>query len=176
MNFTEYASSANTIVDAGKYEVVLSASIKKTKDGSSDYLQLMFRIRDDVNQKYNDGSTAIFHKIYRDKNDNQWFDLPQVASILFTQKDIRTDFHTEFSEVDELIQYINGISLAVDVTKEYDEYFEQETNKVKFARWNSPYHKTEHGQYVPKQKTVPTSAPVTANTEKVAVNEEDLPF
>lgn len=166
----ENYSSKNVVVDAGKYEVViLSATPKTNKNGDSSYLNICFKIREDVDQKFNDQNVCLFTKLFKDKNNAEWYDLKQCASLLATQKD-NPNYRTKFEEADEFIQYINGISLAIDVEKVYDEYWGEEVNKINFIPWRSPYHKSEAKPYV-KKDTITTS-----NADALEVKDEDLPF
>lgn len=188
INFDEYTEVKRKVVDAGRYEVVLSASVSDIKNpkpgGPTDYLNLSFKIRDDVNQKFNDGRCYVFKRLFRDKTNPQWFDLPQSGAILATQKG-KENYKTKFDEVDEFVQYINGITLAVDVEKVMDDYYNEEVNQINFVAWKSPYHASEAGEYKPatpetkSTETTNDSGVKSGNTEKLELGEnkvDDLPF
>lgn len=150
MDLKDYGSTSKyVVVDEGEYEVVVSATIQQTKDGSKDYLNLGLKIRDDVEQKYNDGHTFIWTKLFRDKGNPSWFNLAQSGNIIATQEGLPT-YKSQFNEVEEFVQYINGISLRVKVNKAYDDVMGEERNNIDNASWKNPYSKTQAGVYVPE--------------------------
>lgn len=197
IDLQDYAGSVEqSVFDAGRYEMVISASVKKTKDNTSDYLNLSFKIREDVTQKNNDGYSYVFKKVFRDKENPKWFDLAEIGAILMTQKN-REDFHTNFEEVDEFIQYINGSAIAVDVEKIYDEYYAREVNRINFAYrkneqgkniiWKNPYHASLAGPYTApvKEEKPATAAPAVeevapgvkgTNLDKLNIDPSEFPF
>ena len=142
LNLEQYAGSSEfPVVDGGDYEVVLKVERKITKDGTKEFANLDFMIRDDVDQKFQ--GSHVFDKAWKDTTNPQWFDLKKLGSILVTQKS-REDYKTSFEEVDEFIQYINGISLVVTVEKKYDDYAQKEVNSIKYLS----YKPSKAGPYV----------------------------
>lgn len=142
LNLEQYAGSSEfPVVDGGDYEVVLKAERKFTKDGTKEFVNLDFMIRDDVEQKFQ--GSHVFDKAWKDATNPQWFDLKKLGSILITQKG-REDYKTSFEEVDEFIQYINGITLIVTVEKKYDDFAQKEVNSIKYLS----YKPSKAGAYV----------------------------
>lgn len=168
LNLEQYAGSSEfPVVDAGDYEVVLKVERKLTKDNSKEFANLDFMIRDDVDQKFQ--GSHVFDKAWKDTTNPQWFDLKKLGSILVTQKG-REDYKTSFEEVDEFIQYINGISLIVTVEKKYDDFSQKEVNSIKYLS----YKPSKAGPYVKPVKDAPKDE--SANLEQLDLPEGTLPF
>ena len=174
LNLEQFAGSSDfPVVDAGDYEVVLRITKKTTQDGTKEFANLDFFIRDDVDQKFK--GSHVFDKAWKDTANPQWFDLKKLGSILVTQKE-RKDYRTSFDEVDEFIQYINEITLVVTVEKKYDDYSQKEVNSIKYLS----YKPSKAGPYVkpvkdaaPAPETAPATEPVP---ESRAEAETDLPL
>lgn len=176
LNLEQYAGSSEfPVVDGGDYEVVLKAERKFTKDGTKEFVNLDFMIRDDVEQKFQ--GSHVFDKAWKDATNPQWFDLKKLGSILITQKG-REDYKTSFEEVDEFIQYINGISLIVTVEKKYDDFAQKEVNSIKYLS----YKPSKAGAYVkPVKDPNPNLEDLGngvkgANTETLDLPDDICPF
>ena len=169
LNLEQYAGSNEfPVIDAGDYEVVLKVERKFVKDGSKEFANLDFMIRDDVEQKFQ--GSHVFDKAWKDATNPQWFDLKKLGSILVTQKNV-DGYKTSFDEVDEFIQYINGITLVITIEKVYDEYAQKEVNRVKYLS----YKPSKFGAYV---KPAKADAPEhkTKNIEQLDLPDDALPF
>lgn len=167
------------VIDGGRYEFVLTATITPIKNGSGDYLNISYKVRDDVDQKYNNGNAYVFEKLFRDKENPQWFDLRKSGNILATQKGL-PGYKTKFEEVEEFVQLINGITLSAEVEKKYDDFFQKEVNEIKFLS----YRPSKFGPYK-KPETATAPAPAAdggeeaikgKNLDKLNVPDSDLPF
>ena len=176
LNLEQYAGSSEfPVVDGGDYEVVLKAERKFTKDGTKEFVNLDFMIRDDVEQKFQ--GSHVFDKAWKDATNPQWFDLKKLGSILITQKG-REDYKTSFEEVDEFIQYINGITLIVTVEKKYDDFAQKEVNSIKYLS----YKPSKAGAYVkPVKDPNPNLEDLGdgikgANTETLDLPDDACPF
>lgn len=168
LNLEEYAGSSEfPVVDGGDYEVVLKVERKLTKDNSKEFVNLDFMIRDDIEQKFK--GSHVFDKAWKDTTNPQWFDLKKLGAILVTQKG-KEGYKTEFEEVDEFIQYINGISLIVTVEKKYDDYSQKEINSIKYLS----YKPSKAGPYVKPVKDAPKDE--SANLESLDIPDSSLPF
>ena len=172
LNLEQFAGSSDfPVVDAGDYEVVLRITKKTTQDGTKEFANLDFFIRDDVDQKFK--GSHVFDKAWKDAANPQWFDLKKLGSILVTQKE-RKDYRTSFDEVDEFIQYINEITLVVTVEKKYDDYSQKEVNSIKYLS----YKPSKAGPYVkPVKDAAPAPTPAAEPVaETRAEAEKDLPL
>ena len=170
LNLEQYAGSSEfPVVDAGDYEVVLKAERKFTKDGSKEFVNLDFMIRDDVEQKFQ--GSHVFDKAWKDATNPKWFDLKKLGGILVTQKG-REDYKTSFEEVDEFIQYINGAALIVTVEKKYDDFAQKEVNSIKYLS----YKPSKVGPYVKPVKETKPVEHENKNLEQLDIPSDDLPF
>ena len=159
------------VVDAGTYEFVVKAEIKPSKTGG-DYLNIGFKIRDDVEQKFK--GSYVFEKLFRDKTNPEWFDLTKSGTILVTQKG-KDGYKTKFDNVEEFVQYINGICLVATVEKNYDDYMQKEVNSIKYLS----YKPSQLGEYVDPKDVAPAKAaeePVSNNLDKLDIPDNQLPF
>lgn len=174
LNLEQFAGSNDfPVVDAGDYEVVLRITKKTTQDGSKEFANLDFFIRDDVEQKFQ--GAHVFDKAWKDAANPKWFDLKKLGGILVTQKG-KDGYKTEFEEVDEFIQYINEVPLIVTVEKKYDDFAQKEVNSIKYLS----YKPSKVGPYVkPVKNTATESAPTPlhadAKVELEAAPLQDVP-
>ncbi len=123
------------LIDDGIYEVTLdTAEVKSYKtDSSKQYLSLKFIIRPDVEQKF--GNRLVFETIFRDKTNPDQFDHRKLQKIILTQKGKDT-FQTKFANEDELIQYINGLTMQIHISrKDPDDYHDEPYNEVKYLSY-----------------------------------------
>lgn len=123
----EYEKEEFGLIDDGDYEVVLKAEVRKTKDGSKDFLNLGFKIREDVDQPFK--GRYLFEAAWRDKGNPNLFDFKKINSIIVTQKGLPT-YQTKFKDMDEVILYLNGLQLLLTVETSFDEYSGQEKNFI----------------------------------------------
>ena len=164
------------LIDAGDYEVVLKISKRSTKDGKGTYLNLDFMIRDDVEQKFQ--KQHVFEKAFQDLVNEQWFDTKKLANILVTQQH-REDYKKEWDSCDELILWLNDSTLKITVEKIFDDYRNEEVNRVKMHS----YKPTTFGPYVKPEKTKngavenPTDqAQAGGNVENLDIPSDNWPF
>lgn len=123
------------LIKDGDYEVILdTAEVRSYKsDSSKKYLSLKFIIRQDVEQPH--CGRAIFESVFRDKTNPDQFDHRKLQKIILTQKGKDT-FQNKFANEDELIQYINGLTMQIHITcKEPDEYHDEAFNEVKYLSY-----------------------------------------
>ena len=178
LNLEQYAGKKEfPVVDAGKYEMVVYLSRKWTNDRTKEFVNMDFFIRDDVEQKFK--GAHVFDKAWADLNNPQWFDLKKLGSILVTQKN-KPNYKTSFDEVDECIQYLNGVALVAYVEKQFDDYMGKEVNSIKYLS----YEPTSLGAYVKpvaENASAPAAAPVPGTDNAVGANlpnidPNDIPF
>ncbi len=177
LNLENYASKSEyPVIDGGDYEVVLRIERKITSDGTKDFASCDFLIRNDkeaiesnsLNAKFK--GAHVFDRCWRDKNNIEWFDLKKLGSILVTQKN-KESYQTSFDDIDECLQYLNGITLVITVEKKFDDYFQKEVNSVKYLS----YKASKLGKYVaPEAEKVTPTAPAPETV--MPVDDNDLPF
>ena len=94
------------LIKEGDYEVVLEAEVKSSKkDSTVKYLNLTFRIRNDVEQPHI--GRLLFEPVFRDKENPGTFRKTRLRKIVLTQKG-KENYQNTFANDDELIQYLNG--------------------------------------------------------------------
>ena len=177
LNIEQLAGGSDfPLIDAGTYEVVLKISKKSTKDGKGTYLNLDFMIRDDIEQKFQ--KQHVFEKAFPDPTNEKWFDTRKLANILVTQQN-REGYKKEWENCDELILWLNDSTLKITVEKVFDDYRNEEVNRVKMRS----YEATEAGPYVKPEKAkngaVENSADQAqagGNIEGIEIPADKLPF
>ena len=152
------------LVDAGDYEVVLKADKKLSKDGTKEFLNLCFKIRSDVPQNFK--NRCVFETAFKDKERTTWFDLIKLNKLVKTQKGLPT-FKVEFNDVDECIQYLNGLHMIITIDKKYDDFSEKEINEVRYLS----YRPSEFDK-----NPTPVAATTEATTPESPILDSDLPF
>jgi hypothetical protein len=157
----DFEEQAYGPIEPGDYEVVIgNAEVRKTKSGDKEYLSLDFVIRRDVNQEYK--GRHVFESLWRDRNNPEVFEFAKLNKIILTQKDAKL----AFKEMDEVIQYLNGLKLVITIETIFDEYDAKERNVVKKM------------SYAPSN--YPEDQVIESNTASIALNsddgKDDLPF
>lgn len=131
LNFTtnETEKKEFDLIEPGDYEFLLNLEWKKQKNGNT-YLNCAYRIRKDVEQKYQ--GRLVFDAIYRSKNNPQELNPTKIKAILNAIPNARK----EFEDYDELIQYLNGVELkaTVEIEPANPEYASsKDKNIIKFC-------------------------------------------
>lgn len=157
------------LIPDGDYEVILEDAQVKAfkKDPNKQYLSLKFVIRQDVEQGC--CGRAIFESVFKDKTNPDQFDHRKLQKIILTQKGKDT-FQNKFANEDELIQYINGLTMQIHISlKEPDEYHDSSFNEVKFCSYKPSTVKLQEvgPKNTPEQK---------ANLDFLDFTDSDLPF
>ena len=153
------------LIPEGDYEVVLAtAEIKKTNDGSRQYISCKFTIRTDVEGQTN-GGRSIFDNIWGDKEKTGQFDNRKLQKLLLSQgPNGRYSFDTD----EELVQHINGLNMLVHISKkDADEYHDEAYNEIKYCSY-----KPSKAQ----PKTLGTAKPAGVVEPSYDFTESDLPF
>ena len=156
------------LIKEGYYEVVLdTAEVRSYKsDASKKYLSLKFIIRQDVEQPHS--GRTIYESVFKDKANPDQFDHRKLQKIILTQKGKDT-FQNKFANEDELIQYINGLTMQIYISlKEPDQYHETSFNEVKFLSYRPSEVKLQEIGAKPAQPQ--------KKVEYVDFDSESLPF
>ncbi len=147
-------------IEKGEYEVVLTAEWKDKADKSGKFINCVFRVRDDVEQK-NQGR-LIFDAIYESKTKKGVYQPAKIEGIL----DTVTDANYEFKNYDEVIQYINGLAMRIEVQIEKadpDKDNSKDRNIVKYLSYKPTLHPLAESPF----KNLNPNSDISA---------EDLPF
>jgi hypothetical protein len=147
---TKDAANTYGLIDEGKYEVFIKEALIKTTINGKEKIAIQFKIRDDVQQKFQ--NRVIFEDIWKER-ETEFFNRKRLNQLLGTQsfEDGKT-----FDSIQDLLQSLKGINLVIKVNKEMDDYKNEEVNSVYF------YESSKH-----KPKTI--AAPKE-------IKDEDLPF
>lgn len=96
------------LIEPNEYEFLLNVEWKKQNNGRT-YLNCAYRIRKDVEQKYQ--GRLVFDAIYRSKNNPEELTPSKIKAIL----DAIPNGRKNFEDYDELVQYLNGVELRATV-------------------------------------------------------------
>lgn len=154
----------------GDYEVVIdNAEVATTRNGKEN-IRLVYVIRDDVNQKYQNG--LIFHSIWKKsqgyQNDSDMsiggFNYAQLMTVV---KAARLPDGKEYATLDELLGELKGKLLRVHLF--HDDFNDKYYEKVdRHMPTEYPQNKRSSRTAAPK----PEAAPVAAESS----NDDDYPF
>ena len=171
MNGYQFSDKVESdLIKAGIYEVILdTAEVRSYKtDATKKYLSLKYVIRADVEQPH--PNRVIFESVFRDKTNPDQFDHRKLQKIILTQKGKDT-FQNSFANEDELIQYINGLTMQITIVeKEPDDYHDTDYNEVKYLSYKPSTVQLQ--QFAPK---VSLDNPTVINYSDIETD-EDLPF
>ena len=165
LGMTFDSSFDTNLVDGGDYEVILKAEKRTVQSTGKTKLALDFKIRDDVDQKFK--NKHVFDDAWTDKNNPHWFDLAKLNNLIKSQKGLPT-YKETFSDVDECIQFLNGLQMIITVTKEFDDYTGEDRNRVKYLSARPTKHYSANvGAAEAPAESVDAGSPLP---------ETDLPF
>lgn len=153
-----YEKQSSGLIKDGDYEVVLERMEKVTIPSGKEKLSLMFRIREIEGQQY--CNRVVFEDIWKEKNSPEHFNRKRINQLLGTQ-DIKDG--TVFETINDIIDYMVGSCLVVNVGTEFDDYHGEDKNVVKFYK---------SSQSKPKKVGEPKQTP----TPKVIIDDDGLPF
>lgn len=154
-----------SLIPNGEYEVILERAERRTANSGKEYINLTFRIRNDVNQQCQ--GRTIFEAIFPDRERMGQFDHKKLGSIIRTQG---ASGKYSFADDDELIQYINGLAMRITIEiKEPDEYHTENYNQIKYRS----YKPSNAG---PKSLAAGVEEMKEKFGEVFDVSAEDLPF
>lgn len=153
------------LIPEGDYEVVLAtAEIKRTNDGSRQYISCKYTIRNDVDGQTN-GGRSVFDNIWGDKEKLDQFDNRKLQKLLLTQG---TSGRYSFANDEELVQHINGLNMIIHISKkDADEYHGEAYNEVKYCSY-----KPSKAQ----PKTLGATKPAGVVSATYDITDDDLPF
>lgn len=108
LHFTGEVEQAEfQLIEPGTYAVVMNAEFKKTKKGD-DFINCSFKIMKEYDNTW--GGRIVFDGIYKSAKTGA-FNEAKINAILSTIPNAKKDFE----DYDELVQYINGVQMAIDI-------------------------------------------------------------
>lgn len=155
------------LIDEGTYEVTLEKLDQKVsnKNGKvTKYMNVTFVIRDDVDQGFQ--KRKIWHTIFARDNDVA-FNFNAINEIIITQEG-RSDYKRHFRNLDEILQYLIGLHLRLDIGIEFNQFKGKDDNII------------VDGSFAPSEwdaaHRVSAKAPTEDPGAKYDVADDDLPF
>lgn len=133
------------LIDDGKYEVVIDkVEPRESKEGRK-YLNVTFKIRNDVNQEFK--NRKLFYRINAKEGDPTGYDFPRLNKLIVTQKNTN-NYKKYFTDIDEVLQYLIGLHLVLTVETAFDDYSQKDRNNVKDwsfepSVWDTQEHPAE---------------------------------
>lgn len=160
LHFTgEVQESEFALIEPGTYAVVMKAEFKKTK-GGNDFINCSFQILKEFNSDW--GGRLVFDGIYKSQQTGE-FQRAKIDAILATIPNFKTDF----DDYADLVQYINGTEMLIDID-------------IEKADDNVPNSKdrniVKYLSYRPFDKAQVKSAPTKEQPKVEQLSDDELPF
>lgn len=153
INFGEEFDSNGefALIDEGKYEVSIDKIEPKESSKGNKYLNVVFKIRNDVNQEFK--NRKLFYRINSKEGDPTGYDFNRLNKLIITQKNT-ANYKKYFTDVDEVLQYLIGLHLIVTVEIAFDDYSQKDRNNVKDWSFEpSVWDTQEHPAEIQKENT-----------------------
>ena len=151
-----------SLIDDGKYEVVIEKVEPKESTKGNKYLNFTFKIRNDVEQEFK--NRKLFYRVTA-KDGDPCYDFNRINKIIITQKNT-SNYKKYFTDVDEVLQYLVGLHLVITVETAFDDYSQKDGNNVK--DWSFEPSVWDTQSHEPKI--------VAVNTEELDLPDDKLPF
>lgn len=162
------------LIDEGKYEVVIEKVEPKISKNQKKYLNITFKIRDDVDQDFK--KRKLFYRINEKDNDPTGYDFNRLNKIIITQKNTK-NYQKYFADTDEVLQYLVGLHLVITVEVAFDDYSQKDRNNVKdWAFEPSVWDTQEHPAKIEKANTESLEATAKEAEKVLDLPDDDLPF
>jgi len=125
------------LMDEGEYEVRIEKVERKMLPSGKEKLQITYRVRDDVEQKYQ--NRCVFEDIWAERENPEMFNRKRINQLLGTQA--IEDGHT-FDSINDVINFLLGCNLVVHISVEFDEYRNENVNNVSYYRSSKAKNQT----------------------------------
>lgn len=106
-NPNEVANDEFELIEPGRYDCTMTTEWRETRGGDM-YINCAFRINKDSGQKF--GGRIVFDGIYKSKTTGD-YQASKINALLATIDNPKTDFE----DYDELLLYLNGIQVNVEI-------------------------------------------------------------
>ena len=141
------AEKSVSLIKKGSYESVIEKMELKSAKNETRTLAITYRIRDDIEQEAQ--NRLVFENIWLGSQFHQ----KRIENLLYA---VNSPKDKEFNSIEEVMGYCQGKKVIINVDIYFDEFYNDERNKVSFVK------QTAH----PDKKLDTT----------VEVNDEELPF
>lgn len=154
-----------------KQEVFIeNAEIKRTERSQKQFISIKFRIRDDIEQE--NAGRIIFDTIWEERDNPGVFDTRKISSLLQSQGE---NGKYNFEDYDELVQYINGLSMIITIeVKPADDFRDEPYNQVKYCSYKPSESKPK--TLGASTNNINTQQSSLRASDVVYVDDTDLPF
>ena len=128
-NYDYNKANDSSLIKDGDYEVYIEKIEEKTLPSGKQKLAIKYRVRSDVEQEY--ANRCIFEDIWAERLAPQFYNRKRINQLLGTQhpKD-----HTEFNDINNVIQFLEGCNLIVHINTVLDEYRGEDVNTVGYYK------------------------------------------
>ena len=157
MSYTYEKPESNELVKDGDYECTIENIKIKTTPNGVEYLSVMCRVRDDVEQAYK--NKCLFDSIWHSKENPNIFNPKRINQLLGTQA---VQDGQVFDTIDDVINFLTGAKLIAHVKIEFSEYQNKDINVIKY------FNKSQHLPNTLGAKKVDLGTPI--------VDDSELPF
>lgn len=165
-----------TLIDEGKYEVEIGKIEQKETKSHKKYLSIGFRIRKDVDQKFK--GLWVWYSIF-DKDTEMSrgvYDFNAINDLILTQEGM-PGYKDHFKSFDELLLYLNGLHMTVNILQVDDDYTGGLKNVVdKKTIGKSEWDASHPADGDLKPVGDPNEGVKGKNLDSVDVVDDDLPF
>ena len=154
-----------------KQEVFIeNAEIKRIERSQKQFISIKFRIRDDIEQE--NAGRIIFDTIWEERDNPGVFDTRKISSLLQSQGE---NGKYNFEDYDELVQYINGLSMIITIeVKPADDFRDEPYNQVKYCSYKPSESKPK--TLGASTNNINTQQSSLRASDVVYVDDTDLPF
>jgi hypothetical protein len=161
------------LIDDGVYEVVLDKIETKVSKSNNKYLNVTFKIRDDVDQNFK--TRRIWHTIFSRDNDKA-FNFNAINEIIVTQEG-RPDYKRHFKSFDEILQYLIGLHLTLRIGTEFDQFKGEDANIIEKGSFGPSEWDKTHPSANAQPAPVGNDGAKGGNLDQLDdVVSDDLPF
>ena len=149
IKYTKNANSGNldVLIEEGDYEVVVERAEERTASSGKDYITLMFKVRDDVEQKFQ--NRTIFYSIFKDKDNPNQYNEKKINRLLDCLPEDEIQDGQAFEEVQDFLNLVKGMYLIAHIKIGFSEYKNADENYIAYIKTTKhPSNKLNNNQQV----------------------------
>ena len=150
IKYTKNANSGSldVLIEEGDYEVVVERAEERTAVSTGkDYITLMLKIRDDVEQKFQ--NRTIFYSIFKDKDNPNQYNEKKINRLLDCLPEDEIQDGQAFEEVQDFLNLVKGMYLIAHIKVGFSEYKNADENYIAYIKTTKhPSNKLNNNQQV----------------------------
>lgn len=135
----DFKTEEYSIIENGEYEATLDKIDVKTSKNGNKYATLTYRIRDDVEQKFQ--KRILFDNLFKEKDANgnatEYYNRKRLTKIIKAIFPENTPLN--FNTIDDIFDEIVDHKLIIVVNHSHDDYYDKEKNYISY------FKPTKHG-------------------------------